>query len=111
MNVLNIFAMESKSMRTRVYQLMYRFEPGGFKENRKVYRIEEGKRREVETVVNGKLKLTEVIKPPRCSSRKEVIEISDTDADRIAANDDVPFARWYIVDGELTETKPEIHTD
>ena len=78
------------------------------RENRKVYKVKAGKRREVPTVVNGKLKFTEVIKPPRCSSRKELIEISDTDADRIAANDDVPFARWYIVGGKLTETKPEL---
>ena len=76
------------------------------KENRKVYKVKAGKLREVPTVVNGKLKLTEVIKPPRCSSRKEVIEISDTDADRIAANDDVPFSRLYIVGGKLTDTKP-----
>ena len=77
------------------------------RENRKVSKVKAGKRRSLPTFVNGKLKLTEVIKPPRCSSRKEVIEISDTDADRIAANDDVPFARWYIVDGELTDTKPQ----
>ena len=76
------------------------------RENRKVYKVKAGKRREVETVVNGELKFTEVIKPPRCSSHKEIIEISDTDADRIAANDGVPFARWYIIDGELTDTKP-----
>ena len=66
--------------------------------NRKVYRVETGLDRDGEPETT------------RCASHKEVIEISDTDADRIAANDHVPFARWYIVGGELTETKPELPT-
>ena len=76
------------------------------KENRKVYRVDAGEIEEVSTVVNGEIKISEVIYPPLCSSHKEIIEISDAKAARIAANDDVPFARWYIVDGKLTDTKP-----
>ena len=74
------------------------------KENRKVYRVEAGEIEEVSTVVSGEIKISEVIHPPRCSSHKEIIEISDAKAARIAANDDVPFARWYIIDGKLTDT-------
>jgi hypothetical protein len=76
------------------------------KENRKVYRVEAGEIEEVSTVVSGEIKISEVIYPPRCSSHKEIIKISNAKAALIAATDDVPFARWYIVDGELTDTKP-----
>ncbi len=75
------------------------------KRNHKVYDVTEGKIEEVYTFVNGKPEITEEIHPPRCSSHKEIIEISDAKAARIAANDDVPFARWYIIDGKLTDTK------
>ena len=62
--------------------------------NRKVYRVRTGLDHKGEP------------KTPRCSPHKEVIEISDAKAARIAATDDVRGARWYIVDGELTDTKP-----
>ena len=63
------------------------------KRNHKVYEVETGFDSEGEP------------KAPRCSSHKEIIEISDAKAARIAATDDVPFARWYIIDGKLTDTK------
>ena len=75
------------------------------KRNRKVYEVTDGDVKEVFTVVDGDIWATEELHSPRCSSHKEVIEISDADAARIAANDHVPFARWYIVNGKLTDTK------
>ena len=86
------------------------------KRNRKVYEVTEGDVKMVFTLVNGEPvpylhangepEITEEIQPPQCSSHKEVIEISDAEAGKIASTEDVPFARWYIVDGELTDTKP-----
>ena len=76
------------------------------KKNRKVYEVTEGDVKEVFTVVDGEPETTEEIQPPRCSSHKEVIKITNAKAKKIASTEDVPFARWYIVDGKLTDTKP-----
>ena len=87
------------------------------RENRKVYRVEEPDFREVyrveipevpdgEEPAPPELVIDKELVIPTTSSHREIIEISDEDAARIAATDDVPFARWYIVDGKLTDTKP-----
>ena len=75
------------------------------KRNRKVYEVTEGDARGF-AIINGEPEITEEIQPPQCSSHKEVIEISDAEAEKIASTEDVPFARWYIVDGKLTDAKP-----
>jgi hypothetical protein len=72
------------------------------KENRKVYLADAGVIEEVSTVVNGEPKIIEEIHPPRCSPHKEVIEISNAKAARIAATDDDHTAIWFIQpDGTL----------
>ena len=76
------------------------------KKNRKVYEVTEGDVKEVFTVVDGDIWATEELRSPRCSSHKEVIKISEVKAKKIASTKDVPFARWYIVNGKLTDTKP-----
>ena len=78
------------------------------KRNRKVYEVTEGDVKKVLTIVSGDPKITEKFQPPRCSSHKEVIKITKAKAKKIASTADVPFARWYIVDGKLTDTKPRV---
>ena len=78
------------------------------KKNRKVYRVDAGEIEEVSTVVTGEPKITEVIHPPRCSSHKEIIEISDADADSIAATDDDHTAIWFIQPDGTLESLAEI---
>lgn len=78
------------------------------KKNRKVYEVTEGDVKMVLTTVNGELKITEKLKTPQCSSHKEVIKITNAKAKKIASTEDVPFARWYIVNGKLTDIKPRV---
>jgi len=76
------------------------------KENRKVYRVEAAEPKEVVSMVGFEEEISVEFIIPTASSHREIIEISDEDADRIAATDGDHFARWYIVGGKLTDTKP-----
>ena len=83
------------------------------RENRKVYRVEEPNvrevyRMEVSEVPDGEeptppeLVIDKELVIPSTSSHREIIEISDEDADRIAATDGTPASCcWKIIGGTL----------
>ena len=72
------------------------------KEDRKVYRVEEPKFREVYAFVDGVSEFSLEPRIPTASSNREIIEISYDKADRIAATDDDHTAIWFIQpDGTL----------
>jgi hypothetical protein len=72
------------------------------KENRKVYRVEEPKQREVTSMVDGEEETNVELKIPTASSHREIIEISNAKATRIAATEGDHTAIWFIQpDGTL----------
>ena len=73
------------------------------KENRKVYRVEEPEPYDVVSIVDGVEETSvEFRSPTTPSSHKEIIEISNAKATRIAATSDDHTARWFIQpDGTL----------
>ena len=72
------------------------------KENRKVYRVEAAEPNEVFSFVDGEEEISVEFEIPTASSRREIIEISDEDAEFFHATDGLGISCcWTIIGGTL----------